>query len=36
VIYPTPAELARLEYGVFEGDQVYRRYEDMFTRISAA
>src|SRR5262245_54272586 len=36
VVYPTPEEMARLEYGVFEGDEVYRRYEEMFTRIRAA
>ena len=36
VVYPTPEELARCEYGVFEGDDVYRRYEEMYTRISAA
>lgn len=36
VVYPTPEEIARLEYGVFEGDEVYRRYEEMFTRIRAA
>lgn len=36
VIYPTPEELARCEYGAFEGDERSRRYEEMFTRISAA
>jgi len=36
VVYPTPGEVARLEYGAFEGDQVSRRYEEIFTRISAA
>jgi spermidine/putrescine transport system substrate-binding protein len=36
VIYPTPEEMARLEYGAFEGDEVSRRYEEIFTRISAA
>lgn len=36
VIYPTPDELARLKYGAFEGDEVSRRYEEIFTRISAA
>lgn len=36
VVYPPPAEMARLEYGTFEGDEVYRRYEEIFTRISAA
>lgn len=36
VVYPPPEEMARLEYGAFEGDEVYRRYEEIFTRISAA
>jgi len=36
VVYPTPGEMARLEYGAFEGDEVSRRYEEIFTRISAA
>ena len=36
VIYPTPEEMARLRYGAFEGDEVSRRYEEIFTRISAA
>lgn len=36
VVYPTAAELARLEYGAFEGDEVSRTYEEIFTRISAA
>lgn len=36
VVYPTPEEVARLEYGAFEGDAASRRYEEIFTRISAA
>lgn len=36
IVYPTPAEMAKLEYGAFEGDEVSRRYEEIFTRISAA
>lgn len=36
VIYPPPEEMALLEYGAFEGDEVSRRYEEIFTRISAA
>lgn len=36
IVYPVPAELAKLEYGAFEGDDVSRRYEEIFTRISAA
>jgi spermidine/putrescine transport system substrate-binding protein len=36
VVYPPADEVARLRYGAFEGDEVYRQYEEMFTRISAA
>lgn len=36
VVYPTPEDKARLEYGAFEGDAASRRYEEIFTRISAA
>ncbi len=36
IVYPTPDQLAKLEYGAFEGDEVSRRYEEIFTRISAA
>lgn len=36
VVYPTPEELARCEYGAFEGDEKARLYEEIFTRISAA
>lgn len=36
VVYPPAEEMARLEYGAFEGDDVSRRYEEIFTRISAA
>jgi spermidine/putrescine transport system substrate-binding protein len=36
IVYPPPAEMAKLEYGAFEGDEVSRRYEEIFTRISAA
>ncbi len=34
--FPTPEEMARCEYGVFEGDERARLYEEIFTRISAA
>ena len=36
IVYPPPAEMAKLEYGAFEGDDVSRLYEEIFTRISAA
>jgi spermidine/putrescine transport system substrate-binding protein len=36
VVYPTPEELARCEWGAFEGDERARLYEEIFTRISAA
>lgn len=36
VIYPTPAEIARCEYGTFEGDARSQMYEEVFTRITAA
>lgn len=36
VVYPPEDVMARLEYGAFEGDEVYRRFEEIFTRISAA
>lgn len=36
IVYPPPAEMAKLEYGAFEGDEVSRQYEEIFTRISAA
>src|SRR5262249_13401769 len=36
IVYPPPDVMARLEYGAFEGDEVYRRYEEIFARISAA
>jgi len=36
IVYPPAAEMAKLEYGAFEGDEVSRRYEEIFTRISAA
>jgi len=36
IVYPTPEELARCEYGAFEGDEKARLYEEIFTRISAA
>jgi spermidine/putrescine transport system substrate-binding protein len=36
IVYPTPEEVAKLEYGAFEGDEVSRTYEEIFTRISAA
>lgn len=36
IVYPRPEEVAKLEYGAFEGDEVSRTYEEIFTRISAA
>jgi len=36
IVYPPADVMARLEYGAFEGDEVYRRYEEIFTRVSAA
>jgi spermidine/putrescine transport system substrate-binding protein len=36
IVYPPPPEMAKLEYGAFEGDEVSRTYEEIFTRISAA
>ncbi len=36
VIFATPEIMAKSEYGAFEGDERSRRFEEMFTRISAA
>lgn len=36
IVYPPADVMARLEYGAFEGDEVYRRFEEIFTRVSAA
>lgn len=36
VVYPTAAELAKCEYGTFEGDARAQLYEETFTRITAA
>jgi spermidine/putrescine transport system substrate-binding protein len=36
VIFPPADVMAKCEYGAFEGDDRSRRYEEIFTRISAA
>ncbi|HVZ98942.1 MAG TPA: spermidine/putrescine ABC transporter substrate-binding protein [Caulobacterales bacterium] len=36
IVYPTPEEMARCEYGAFEGDERAQLYEEVFTRINAA
>jgi spermidine/putrescine transport system substrate-binding protein len=36
VIFPSAELMARSEYGAFEGDEVARHYEEIFTRVSAA
>ncbi|HVV34482.1 MAG TPA: spermidine/putrescine ABC transporter substrate-binding protein [Vitreimonas sp.] len=36
VIFPPADQMAKCEYGAFEGDAKARQYEEIFTRISAA